>query len=70
MTNISKITNQVQTLFQNGRKYANARGYKENLFGKLEIMNNDTWWKDFRFSDFLMIVARFMRLGPMLSRDR
>jgi tyrosyl-tRNA synthetase len=67
--NISKITKQVQSIFQNARIYAESRGYK-GIFGQMEILNNDAWWKDLKFSDFLMKIAQFMRLGPMLSRER
>jgi tyrosyl-tRNA synthetase len=68
--NISKMTSQLQSLFQNARKYAATHGFKEQNFGKIEIMNNDTWWKDFKFIDFLTKVARYMRLGPMIAKDR
>jgi tyrosyl-tRNA synthetase len=69
-TNISKISKQLQGLFQNVKKYGHSHGYKESSFGKLEIMNNNAWWNDCSLADFLTDVARHMRLGPMLGRDR
>jgi tyrosyl-tRNA synthetase len=68
--NISKMTAQLKLLFQNARSYAVSHGFKEGEFGKVEIINNDNWWKDFKFSDFLTKVAQYMRLGPMIARDR
>jgi tyrosyl-tRNA synthetase len=67
--NIAKITKQLYTLFQNIRKYINSHGYK-NPFGKLEILDNNDWWEDFSFPDFLAKVAKHMRLGPMIARER
>jgi tyrosyl-tRNA synthetase len=68
--NISKITHQLQSLFFSAKMYAASHGYDENSFGKVEVLNNESWWKDFSFSEFLTQVARFMRLGPMLARER
>ncbi len=33
------------------------------------ILNNDEWYKDFSFIDFLREVGRLFRMGPMLSKD-
>ena len=70
VANIAKISRQLQNLFQNVKKYALSHGYKESSFGKLEIVNNSTWWKDFSLADYLTNVAKHMRLGPMIARDR
>jgi len=68
--NINKISKQVQNLFDNVKKYASVHGYKHDSFGQIEILNNNSWWKDFSFSDFLTNVAKHMRLGPMIARER
>ena len=36
----------------------------------MDILNNDAWWRDLKFSDFLTNIAQYMRLGPMLARER
>ncbi len=33
------------------------------------IVNNDSWFKDFSFIDFLRDVGKHFRLGPMLAKD-
>jgi tyrosyl-tRNA synthetase len=68
-TNISKITSQVKALFENVKSYAILRGFKSTP-GEIEILNNEAWWEHFKLSDFLTNVARYMRLAPMLARDR
>ena len=70
VSNINKITKQVQIIFQNFKLYAISKDFKESSFGRFEIVNNDTWWKDLKFSDFLTNIAQHMRLGPMLGRER
>lgn len=69
-TNIKRITIQLKTLFQNARTYASSHGFDENAFGKIELVNNSTWWTGFKFSDYLSNVASHMRMGPMLGRER
>ena len=68
--NIRKISEQVKNLFDNVKKYASLHGYNHDSFGQIEILNNNSWWKDFSFSNFLTKVAKHMRLGPMIARER
>jgi len=68
--NINKISEQVKNIFDNVKKYASGHGYKHDFFGQIEILNNNTWWKDFSFSSFLTNVAKHMRLGHMIARER
>lgn len=33
------------------------------------ILNNETWFRDFTFIDFLRDVGRYFRVGPMLAKE-
>ena len=68
--NINSIEQQLETLFENVREYAKSHGYKTEYFGKVDIVDNHSWWQNVLFSDFLNDVARYMRLGPMIARER
>ena len=69
-TNTSRMTAQIKTLFQNARAYAVSNGFEDKQFGTIEVVNNWNWWAGFKLSDFLTNVASYMRMGPMLGRER
>jgi tyrosyl-tRNA synthetase len=70
-SNVSKIKNQVDQLFQvSVRKYAASHGYKESAVGTISVLNNVTWWEKFSLTDFMHKVARNMRVSRMCARDR
>jgi tyrosyl-tRNA synthetase len=70
INNIKRITAQLNSLFNNATVYASSRGFEQKAFGTMELVNNSTWWAGFKFSDYLSNVASYMRMGPMLGRER
>lgn len=41
----------------------------ENANNRAVILNNEDWYKNFSFIDFLREVGRYFRMGPMLAKD-
>jgi len=73
--NVSSITEQVYRFFTRGTQYIETRGgYPSALSGKnvdqgVRVLNNQDWFKDFSFLDFLRDVGKFARVNVMLTRD-
>ncbi|SPO02191.1 related to tyrosine--trna ligase precursor, mitochondrial [Cephalotrichum gorgonifer] len=67
--NITKIHYQLKKLWANvestGRKY----GYDGDWAGRPYLRNNNMWLNQLPLYDFLKRLGRFIRIGPMLSRE-
>lgn len=56
----------------------NIEGIRKNFSNILDfnhptcspvILNNDTWFRDFNYIDFIGKIGRFFRVGPMLAKE-
>ncbi|KAL0935278.1 Tyrosine-tRNA ligase, mitochondrial [Colletotrichum truncatum] len=67
--NITKIHYQMKKIWVNvealGRKY----GTEPDWAAKRHLVNNNMWWQSLPMYDVMKRLGRFMRIGPMLSRD-
>ncbi|EFQ25485.1 tRNA synthetase class I [Colletotrichum graminicola] len=67
--NITKIHYQLKKIWSNvealGRKY----GKEPEWAGKKHLVNNNMWWQGLPLYDVMKRLGRYMRIGPMLSRD-
>ncbi|WQF87259.1 Putative aminoacyl-tRNA synthetase, class I, rossmann-like alpha/beta/alpha sandwich [Colletotrichum destructivum] len=67
--NITKLHYQLKKLWANvealGRKY----GTQPDWAAKRHLVNNNMWWQGLPMYDVMKRLGRYMRLGPMLSRD-
>ncbi|AMD20836.1 HDR094Cp [Eremothecium sinecaudum] len=72
MYNVSRISKQLRTFFENGWKYYESRTPEESTKrrpGQVSVANNYDWMKDLGLLDFLATYGRHVRVQAMLSRD-
>jgi len=67
--NTAEITRQLRKIFTNAQTIAGKHGDSFN-WSQIKVLDNNKWWNKMVFTDFMSQVARNMRLGPMLARDR
>ena len=66
---ITKIHYQLKKLWINvealGRKY----GYEKEWSWQRHLLNNNMWWNSLPLYVVMKRLGRYLRIGPMLSRD-
>ncbi len=67
--NIASMHAQLKRLGASIESYADRRGYKREWAWRRALENNVTWWSKTSARDFLSILGRHIRIGPMLGRD-
>ncbi|EXJ95803.1 tyrosyl-tRNA synthetase [Capronia coronata CBS 617.96] len=67
--NIASMHAQLKRLGVSIEKYAHRRGYVKEWAWRRALDNNVTWWTTTSARDFLSILGRHVRIGPMLGRD-
>ncbi|KAK4129367.1 hypothetical protein N657DRAFT_639979 [Parathielavia appendiculata] len=67
--NVTKMHYQMKKLWTNVEAQARRHGYQKEWAWKRGIVNNNTWWNSLPMLEVLKRAGRYMRVGPMLSRD-
>src|SRR5690349_3285132 len=68
-SNMAAMHVQLKRLGASMESYAERRGYmKEWAWGR-SLQNNSTWWNKVTAREFLSMLGRNVRIGPMLGRD-
>ncbi|KAL2438750.1 Tyrosine-tRNA ligase, mitochondrial [Exophiala dermatitidis] len=67
--NMAAMHAQLKRLGVSIEKYAARRGYVKEWAWHRALDNNVTWWKNTSARDFLSVLGRHVRIGPMLGRD-
>lgn len=60
---------QLKRLGASIESYADRKGYKREWAWRRALENNTIWWGKLTARDFLSILGRNIRIGPMLGRD-
>jgi tyrosyl-tRNA synthetase len=60
---------QLKRLGVSMEKYAERRGYMREWSWRRSLENNVTWWTKVTAREFLSMLGRNVRIGPMLGRD-
>ncbi|KEF53815.1 uncharacterized protein A1O9_10216 [Exophiala aquamarina CBS 119918] len=68
-TNMASLHNQLKRFMASVEKYAERRGYLREWAWRKALTNNAAWWSKTTARDFLFVLGRHVRLGPMLGRD-
>lgn len=69
-SNIVGITECLERIFSNHQQLVSAtNGSEFSDMTPIEIVNNNSWYKDINIIDFLRTAGRKFRMGKMLSRD-
>ncbi|KAM0335262.1 hypothetical protein ACHAQA_000306 [Verticillium albo-atrum] len=68
-TNITRIHYQMKKLWDNIELEKHKFGYKKSWSMSRHLVNNNTWWQSLTMYDVLKRLGRYLRMGPMLSRD-
>ena len=67
--NIASMHAQLKRLGASIEKYAERKGYVREWAWRRALTNNVTWWANTPARDFLALLGRNVRIGPMLGRD-
>ena len=67
--NMAAMHVQLKRLGASMEKYAERRGYMREWSWRRSLENNVTWWSKVTMRDFLAMLGRKVRIGPMLGRD-
>lgn len=67
--NITAMHMQLKRLGSSIEKYADRRGYKKEWAWRRSLENNVSWWSKVTAREFLSMLGRQVRIGPMLGRD-
>ncbi|KAK4105644.1 hypothetical protein N658DRAFT_492120 [Parathielavia hyrcaniae] len=67
--NLTKMHFQMKKLWGNVEAQARRHGYQKEWAWKRGLVNNNTWWNKLPLLEVLKRAGRYMRVGPMLSRD-
>ncbi|KAH6853533.1 hypothetical protein B0I37DRAFT_9183 [Chaetomium sp. MPI-CAGE-AT-0009] len=67
--NVTKIHFQTKKLWANVETQARRYGYQKEWAWKRGLVNNNTWWNSMPLLQVLRRVGRYIRIGPLLSRD-
>ncbi|KAF9875834.1 tRNA synthetase class I [Colletotrichum karsti] len=68
-TNITKIHYQMKKLWVNIEELGRRHGMKPDAGAKRHLVNNNMWWQSLALYDVMKRLGRYLRIGPMLSRD-
>ncbi|KAJ9605186.1 tyrosyl-tRNA synthetase [Cladophialophora chaetospira] len=67
--NMAAMHVQLKRLGASMEKYAERRGYMREWSWRRSLENNVTWWTKVTTREFLSMLGRKVRIGPMLGRD-
>ncbi|KIV78098.1 tyrosine-tRNA ligase [Exophiala sideris] len=67
--NIASMHAQLKRLGASIESYAERRGYQKEWAWRRALDNNATWWANTSARDFMSMLGRHVRIGPMLGRD-
>lgn len=67
--NVAAMHTQLKRLGASMEQYASRKGYVKEWAWRRALENNVTWWTKVTARDFLMMLGRNVRLGPLLGRD-
>jgi tyrosyl-tRNA synthetase len=68
-SNIESMHGQLQGLGLSLETYATRKGYKQETPWRRSLKNNASWWARVTVRDFLSMLGRNIRIGPLLGRD-
>ena len=67
--NMAAMHMQLKRLGASIERYAERRGYMREWAWRRALENNVTWWSKVTAREFLSMLGRNVRIGPMLGRD-
>ncbi|KIX98530.1 uncharacterized protein Z520_05831 [Fonsecaea multimorphosa CBS 102226] len=67
--NMTAMHIQLKKLGASIEKYAERKGYMREWAWRRSLENNNAWWSKTTAKEFLSILGRHIRIGPMLGRD-
>ncbi|KAM6485418.1 hypothetical protein HDV62DRAFT_286465 [Trichoderma sp. SZMC 28011] len=67
--NVTKIHYQLSRLWHNVSALRDKYGYEKDWAAKQRLLNNSMWLQGLTMYDFTKRLARYTRIGPMLTRD-
>lgn len=67
--NAANMFEQLKKLGVNIEKYAEGKGYQREWAWRRAVLNNATWWQKVTVGDYMRLLGRHVRVGPMLGRD-
>ncbi len=67
--NITKMHYQLSRIWANVQHLQRKYGYEEDWAAKRHLLNNSMWLQKLTMYDFTKLLARHIRIGPMLSRE-
>ncbi|KIW61976.1 tyrosine-tRNA ligase, variant [Exophiala xenobiotica] len=67
--NIASMHAQLKRLGASIERYAQRRGFQKEWAWRRALENNSTWWNATSARDYLSILGRQIRIGPLLGRD-
>lgn len=68
--NITKLHYQLSRIWSNVIELKRKYGYEDDWAAKRHLLNNSMWLQKLTMYDFTKRLARHMRIGPMLGRDK
>jgi tyrosyl-tRNA synthetase len=60
---------QLKRLGAHMETYAAKKGYAREWAWRREVANNSIWYQKLPLSEFLRVLGKGVRLGPLLGRD-
>lgn len=67
--NITKIHYQMKKIWANVEALAQKHGIKLDKSANRALVNNNMWWQSLSLYEVMKRLGRYMRIGPMLTRD-
>ncbi|KAI8244364.1 Tyrosine--tRNA ligase [Colletotrichum sp. SAR 10_96] len=67
--NITKIHYQMKKIWANVEALAQKHGIKLDKSANRALVNNNMWWQSLSMYEVMKRLGRYMRIGPMLTRD-
>lgn len=67
--NVTKMHVQMQKLWVNVEYQAKRFGYEKEYIWRRGLVNNNAWWNKTPLLEVMKRVGRYIRVGPLLSRD-
>ena len=67
--NMAGMHVQLKRLGATMERYAERRGYAREWGWLRAVKNNSQWWEKITMREFLSVMGRGMRIGPMLGKD-
>jgi tyrosyl-tRNA synthetase len=67
--NMTKIQYQLRRLWRNAEALGRRHGYYHEWAWRRSIINNNMWWNSLSLMEVMRRAGRYIRIGPMLSRD-